>query len=30
MLLNNKDFRPIPVKKYQDWGTREDWQINKI
>jgi hypothetical protein len=30
MLLNNKDFRPIPVKKYQDWGTKEDWQINKI
>ena len=30
MLLDNMEFRPIKVKNYQDWGTKEDWVINNI
>lgn len=27
-LLDGKNFRPMKVKNYKDWGTRKDWSNN--
>lgn len=28
-LLDGQTFRPIKVKNYKDWGTRNDWKSNE-
>lgn len=28
-LLDGQTFRPIQVKNYKDWGTRNDWKSNE-
>src|SRR5690606_37527041 len=29
LLLQGQDFESVPVKKYSDWGTIEDWDRYK-
>lgn len=28
-LLDGQSFRPVKVKNYKDWGTRNDWSLNE-